>query len=189
MPPRLSSTRGASGAAKSSTSAMGTSGAPCPPAATSRGRKPLTTRTPNCSARIAGSPSCQVTSGGSCQMVCPGNAMKAMSDVGHPRLVQQDLHRLGGPFRDPHVEPGERGRADRAGRIERAPELGSLLRGVGTGHEREQRRVGRALEPDQRRVHAVERRPRHEADRQCGPLAHVLRTGGGSPTMVRRRPS
>jgi hypothetical protein len=61
---------------------MGTSGAPCPPAATSRGRKLLTTRTPKRSARTAGSPSCQVTVGGSCQTVCPGKAMKPRSLAG-----------------------------------------------------------------------------------------------------------
>ncbi len=82
MPPRLRSTRGASGEAKSSTSAIGTSGAPCPPAARSRARKLLTTRTPNRSARTAGSPSCQVTVGGSCQIVWPWNAMSASSDAG-----------------------------------------------------------------------------------------------------------
>src|SRR3990170_3267783 len=61
---------------------MGTSGAPWPPAATSRGRKPLTTLTPNRSAITAGSPSCQVTVGGSCHTVCPGNAMNPRSEAG-----------------------------------------------------------------------------------------------------------
>ena len=75
MPPRLSSTRCLLLLEKSSRSAIGTSGAPCPPAATSRARKSLTTRTPNRSASTAGSPSCQLTSGGSCQIVCPGKAM------------------------------------------------------------------------------------------------------------------
>src|SRR2546427_2465754 len=46
MPPMLRSSRPRSACPKRTTSARGTSGAPWPPAATSRERKSLTTRTP-----------------------------------------------------------------------------------------------------------------------------------------------
>ena len=156
MPPRLSSTRAASGAAKSSTSAIGTSGAPCPPAATSRARKPLTTRTPNRSASTAGSPSCQVTGGGSCQMVCPGKAMRARSEAGVRAWASSDLHRLRGPLGEPDVQPRQRGRSGPGIGIERLPDLGALVVGVGTGDEIEQgrrgwgRRAGPAPRPSRR---------------------------------------
>src|SRR5713226_7183535 len=61
------------------TSAMGTGGAPCPPAATSRARKSLTTRTPTRSAITAGSPSCKLARPGSCQTVWPCDATNATS--------------------------------------------------------------------------------------------------------------
>jgi hypothetical protein len=54
---------------------------PLATAATSRERKLLTTRTPNRSASTAGSPSCQETSGGSCQMVWPCIAMNPRSEA------------------------------------------------------------------------------------------------------------
>src|SRR3989454_3751385 len=79
IPPRLRSRRARSGCPNSITSARGTSGAPCPPAATSRDRKSLTTRTPTRSAITAGSPSCSVARPGSCQIVWPCDAMKATS--------------------------------------------------------------------------------------------------------------
>src|SRR5881628_2763936 len=79
MPPRLRSSRQRSGCPNSITSASGTRGAPCPPAATSRERKSLTTRTPTRSAITAGSPSCSVARPGSCQIVWPCDAMKARS--------------------------------------------------------------------------------------------------------------
>ena len=77
MPPRLSSSRPRSGSPNSMTSASGTRGAPCPPAATSRARKSLTTRTPTRSASTAGSPSWSVARPGSCQTVWPWQATNA----------------------------------------------------------------------------------------------------------------
>src|SRR5437870_1431486 len=74
IPPRLRSSRPRSGCPNSITSASGTRGAPCPPAATSRERKSLTTRTPTRSAITAGSPSCSVARPGSCQIVWPCEA-------------------------------------------------------------------------------------------------------------------
>ena len=83
MPPMFCSARHES-PANSSASAMGTSGAPCPPAATSRTRKSLTTSTPVRSAITADSPICQVACGGACQSVCPCEAMARISSRGTP---------------------------------------------------------------------------------------------------------
>src|SRR6266566_1157396 len=79
MPPMLRSSRPRCGWPNNITSASGTSGAPCPPAATSRDRKSLTTRAPTRSAITAGSPSWSVARPGSCQIVCPCEATNVMS--------------------------------------------------------------------------------------------------------------
>jgi hypothetical protein len=63
---------------------MGTSGAPCPPAATSRTRKSLTTSMPSRSAMTAASPSCQVECGASCQIVWPCYPIARTVDFGTP---------------------------------------------------------------------------------------------------------
>lgn len=63
---------------------MGTSGAPCPPAATSRTRKSAMTSRPVRSAITAGWPNCQVPCGGSCQTVCPCEATASISSRGTP---------------------------------------------------------------------------------------------------------
>ena len=60
-----------SAAQRAATSAIDTSGAPCPPAATSRTRKSLTTSRPVRSAITADSPICHVDRPGSCHTVCP----------------------------------------------------------------------------------------------------------------------
>ena len=79
MPPRFCSPRQSDSEEKSIESAMGTSGAPCPPAATSRTRKSLTTSIWVRSAITAASPHCHVECPGSCQIVWPCDAMAAMS--------------------------------------------------------------------------------------------------------------
>ena len=117
MPPRLSSTRGASAAAKSSTSAIGTSGAPCPPAATSRARK--SAHHPHAEPlgehrRLAQLPG---HGGGSCQMVWPGKAMKASVGRRHLRLRRAALHRLRGPLGEPRRAAGRAPRVAPSGRL------------------------------------------------------------------------
>ena len=77
----------------------------------------------------------------------------------------------------------------RRGSIERAADLGALRSAVGPGDEIEQRGVGGTLEPHESGIHAVERGARHEPDCQCWSFGHRVRTGGGSPTMARRRPA
>src|SRR5438105_7954081 len=84
MPPRFWSPRHSDGDEKSIESAMGTSGAPCPPAATSRTLKSLMTSIPVRSAITAASPDCQVECPGSCQIVCPCDAIAAMSSRATP---------------------------------------------------------------------------------------------------------
>jgi len=70
MPPMFCSARQSS-PANNIASAIGTSGAPCPPAATSRTRKSLITSMPVRSAITAASPICHVECGASCHTVCP----------------------------------------------------------------------------------------------------------------------
>ena len=65
-------------------SAMGTSGAPCPPAATSRLRKSEITASPVRSAMTAAFPICQVAAPGACHRVCPWLATAAISLRGTP---------------------------------------------------------------------------------------------------------
>ena len=79
IPPTFSSQRPCCSCPNSMTSASGTSGAPCPPAATSRARKSLTTRTPTRSASTAASPSWNVARPGSCQIVWPWDAINDRS--------------------------------------------------------------------------------------------------------------
>ncbi len=81
MPPRFWSARHSVRCANRSASATGTSGAPCPPAATSRVRKFEMTSMPVSSAMTAGSPVCHVECPGSCQSVCPCVATAVMSRV------------------------------------------------------------------------------------------------------------
>ncbi len=87
----------------------GTSGAPCPPAATSRDRKLCTTRTPKRSASTAGSPSCQETTGGSCQMVWPGKAMPPSRSARTCACREDRLDRLGGPVGERGMQAGHPG--------------------------------------------------------------------------------
>ena len=190
MPPRLSSTRGRVGAAKSSTSAIGTSGAPCPPAATSRARKLLTTRTPNRSARTAGSPSCQVTA----RRLVP-DRLAVEGDEGQLRRRHLRLRQHASRPPPPPTRPGARAAARASARRRRSSacaELGPLVVGVGAGDEVEQLGVGRAVEPDQRRVHAVERGARHQADRRasgarsCGAHRRRIADDGAEPARVLR---
>ena len=84
MPPRFCRPRHSVGDEKSIASAIGTSGAPWPPAATSRTRKSLTTSMPVRSAMTAASPVCQVECPGSCQIVCPCEAIAEMSSRATP---------------------------------------------------------------------------------------------------------
>ena len=77
MPPRLSRARDSSLERHSHQSTSGTSGAPSPPAAVSRGRKSETTLMPVRSASTAAEPSWSVSAPvppgarGRCRTVCP----------------------------------------------------------------------------------------------------------------------
>src|SRR5204862_217694 len=64
--------------------------------------------------------------------------------------------------------------------LDRLLELAPLLGVVGPVREGHQVGAGGAGEAHQRRVHSVERGPRHEPDRQRGPLHHAPATAGGS---------
>jgi hypothetical protein len=84
MPPRFCSARNPVAVEKSSASAIGTSGAPWPPAATSATRKSEITSTPVRSAMTAGSPNCHVEWPGSCQTVWPCEQTARTSARGTP---------------------------------------------------------------------------------------------------------
>ena len=88
--------------------------------------------------------------------------------------------------------------------LQRPVELAPFLVVVRPGDEVEQLGAGRAVEPDQRRVHPVERGARHQADDERGALGHarrhrrrvahdvaeaagVRRRAGGRPPRDRRR--
>src|SRR5688572_22240442 len=75
MPPMLRSAIRLRDPPKTNSSKKGTSGAPCPPAAMSRGRKSATTSTPVSSAMIDGSPTWSVWRPGSCHAVWPCDPM------------------------------------------------------------------------------------------------------------------
>jgi hypothetical protein len=84
MPPMFCSARQCEGAEKSSASAIGASGAPCPPAARSATRKSPTVSSPVRSAITAISPICSVECGGSCQIVCPWDPTARISAGASP---------------------------------------------------------------------------------------------------------
>ena len=83
-PPRFSTASGFGSSAASAAWNTGTSGAPCPPAATSAERKSCATGRPVSSARVAASPTCQVKPpppcrAGRCRMVWPWKPIRSAS--------------------------------------------------------------------------------------------------------------
>ncbi len=121
---------------KRSTSAIGTSGAPCPPAATSRARKPLTTLTPNLSANTAGSPSCQEPAVARARWSARGKAINESSEADTlpctstvcTASAAHSATRTCSRAREGAVAP-----------LNACADLRSFVVGIGTGHEVEQR--------------------------------------------------
>ena len=93
----------------------GTSGAPSPPAATSRTRKSLTTGRPVRSAITAASPICSVAprAPGGARVVHGGLAVRADQvdvAIATPAVAQTAVGRLGEGLAEEHVEIAQRGR-------------------------------------------------------------------------------
>ena len=105
----------------------------------------------------------------------------------HVREFQGDLHGVRGPLGERHVEARRvRDGAARQHRLD-PPSLDGAVRSMS---EADQLDVGRPPHTHDRRIHAVERRARHESDDKHRRLAHdVPGIGGGGPTIARKRRS
>ena len=170
MPPMFRQARVAPARRNSSQSTRGTSGAPSPPAAMSRGRKSATTGSPVRSAMIAGSASCSVAarpSGlparGWCRAVWPceptrwtGSPSRRASPI-TSRAASREL------LAEPVVDAQELVRA-RVAEREDAGAQGRIERPCPEAEEARPRGVPGSLDLDQRGVDAVGARPGDEAD-------------------------
>ena len=184
---RCSGARATRRRANSIASAMGTSGAPCPPAATSRTRKSLTTSMPVRSAITADSPSCQVECGGSCQIVCPCDPIARTSLRGTPASARTAI------AASASQSPRSNARRQYSCAVPRSGSAAAAARAARrctADDEREQLGVdavsfASSAETNDGRRDAVERRARHESDEdaQAGcrePAAERARRRGGS---------
>ena len=170
MPPMFRQARVSPARRNRSQSTRGTSGAPSPPAAMSRGRKSATTGSPVRSAMIAGSAICSVAarpSGlsdrGWCRAVWPWEPIRWTGSPPAPGLADHLESRLRELVAEPVVHAQELVRA-RVLQPEDARAQGRIERARPEVEEAGARRVPCPLDLDQRRVDAVGARPGDETD-------------------------
>ena len=183
MPPMFCSARHSS-PENSNASAIGTSGAPCPPAATSRTRKSLTTSTPVRSAITAASPSCHVECGASCQIVWPCEPIARTSALAHAGLGDaRRRRRRRANCRDRTRAGSSRGRCrSSSARARRSRCSAVYVVPMNASRSASSAPVRRGVNAHGRGGDAVERRAGHQPDVD----AHGTRTGGGARCTARR---